>query len=67
MPYGTLSVDTLTPSANVLSVTGSISTGSLNSSNTFGFKNRIINGQMQIAQRKTSATITAGSTIDIPL
>ena len=64
MPYGTLSVDTLTPSANVLSVTGSISTGSLNSSNTFGFKNRIINGQMQIAQRKTSATITAGSTID---
>lgn len=63
MPYGTLSVDTLTPSANVLSVTGSISTGSLNSSNTFGFKNRIINGQMQIAQRNTSATITAGSTI----
>lgn len=31
--------------------------------NTFGFKNRIINGQMQIAQRATSATITAGSTI----
>jgi hypothetical protein len=28
-----------------------------------GFKNRIINGQMQIAQRATSATITAGSTI----
>jgi len=27
------------------------------------FKNRIINGQMQIAQRATSATITAGSTI----
>ena len=30
---------------------------------TFGFKNRIINGGMQIAQRGTSATITAGSTI----
>ena len=29
----------------------------------FGFKNRIINGAMQIAQRATSATITAGSTI----
>jgi len=28
-----------------------------------GFKNRIINGQMQIAQRATSATITAASTI----
>ena len=30
---------------------------------TFGFKNRIINGAMRIAQRATSATITAGSTI----
>jgi len=30
---------------------------------TMGFKNRIINGAMQIAQRGTSATITAGSTI----
>jgi hypothetical protein len=29
----------------------------------YSFKNRIINGQMQIAQRATSATITAGSTI----
>jgi hypothetical protein len=29
----------------------------------YGFKNRIINGQFQIAQRATSATITAGSTI----
>ena len=29
----------------------------------FGFKNRLINGAMQIAQKGTSATITAGSTI----
>jgi hypothetical protein len=29
----------------------------------YGFKNRIINGQFQIAQRATSATITVGSTI----
>jgi hypothetical protein len=29
----------------------------------YGFKSRIINGAMQIAQRATSATITAGSTI----
>jgi hypothetical protein len=29
----------------------------------FGFKNRLLNGAMQIAQRATSATITAGSTI----
>jgi len=34
-----------------------------NASSNFGFKNRIINGQMQIAQRATSATITAASTI----
>ena len=58
MPYGTLAIDSITPSANALSVTGSIS-----SVNTFGFKNRIINGAMRIAQRATSATITAGSTI----
>jgi hypothetical protein len=35
----------------------------VSSVNTFGFKNRIINGYMRIAQRATSATITAGSTI----
>ena len=29
----------------------------------YGFKNRILNGAMQVAQRATSATITAGSTI----
>jgi hypothetical protein len=37
--------------------------GQFDSASSFGFKNRIINGQMQIAQRATSATITAGSTI----
>ena len=37
--------------------------GQFDSASTFGFRNRIINGQMQIAQRATSATITAGSTI----
>lgn len=34
-----------------------------NSDSTFGFKNRIINGNMSTWQRATSATITAGSTI----
>jgi len=64
MPYGTLAIDSITPSANLLSVTGSVSsTGSVSCINTFGFKNRIINGAMRIAQRATSATITAGSTI----
>lgn len=36
-------------------------TGSLNAPNTFGFKNRIINGGMTLAQRGTSATVTAGT------
>jgi hypothetical protein len=29
----------------------------------YGFKNRIINGQMQLAQRATSATVTAGTAV----
>jgi hypothetical protein len=37
--------------------------GTINAPNIFGFKNRIINGQMQIAQRANSATITAAATI----
>lgn len=43
--------------------TGITLAGQFDSASSFGFKNRIINGQMQIAQRSTSATITAGSTI----
>jgi hypothetical protein len=43
--------------------TGISLAGQFDSASTFGFRNRIINGQMQIAQRATSATITAGSTI----
>jgi len=43
--------------------TGITLAGQFDSASTFGFRNRIINGQMQIAQRATSATITAGSTI----
>ncbi len=35
----------------------------LNAPNTFGFKNRIINGQMQAAQRGTSAVVTAGTAV----
>jgi hypothetical protein len=34
---------------------------SVNTPNTFGYKNRFINGAMQIAQRGTSATVTAGT------
>ena len=50
----------------VTPILGTPASGSLvncTDTNYTGFKNRIINGQMQIAQRATSATITAGSTI----
>ena len=43
--------------------TGITLANQFDSASNFGFKNRIINGQMQIAQRATSATITTGSTI----
>ena len=33
------------------------------SASTFSWKNRLINGQMQVAQRATSATVTAGTTV----
>jgi len=65
---GTANVSTLvvtgseTVSGNT-AVTGNITASFFTSTSTFGFKNRIINGQMQIAQRATSATITAASTI----
>ena len=51
MAYGVVNADLMTTSDGV------------SSAGLYGFKNRIINGQMQIAQRATSATITAGSTI----
>ena len=53
MPYGTINVDNITTS------TGQI----IGASDSQSMKNRIINGNMYIAQRSNSATITAGSTI----
>ena len=43
--------------------TGVSQPGDFSSSSTFGFKNRILNGDFRVAQRGTSATITANSTI----
>jgi len=57
---------TITSATLVTPALGTPASGSLVNCadlNYTGFKNRIINGQMQIAQRATSATITAGSTI----
>ena len=50
-------------SVTISGTTGITLANQFDSASSFGFKNRIINGQMQIAQRATSATITAGSTI----
>jgi hypothetical protein len=60
MPYGTLAIDSITPSANALSVTGSVS-----SVNTFDFKNRFINGGLSVDQRNAGAaqTITAAAAL----
>ena len=60
MAYGTLAIDSITPSANALSVTGSVT-----SVNTFGFKNRFINGGLSVDQRNAGAaqTITAAAAL----
>ena len=44
--------------------TGAAVTGSLNTPNTFGFKNRIINGGMVIDQRNAGAALTVNSGTD---
>lgn len=64
----------ITTSSNVvvsgaLSVTGNVSSnnitssGSINSINTFGYKNVLINGDFRIWQRSTSAALTTSSSV----
>ena len=70
---GTSNVAVLSSNSNVtsyvngvlqstLSSSGLSLTGSLNSINTFGFKNRIINGAMVIDQRNAGASVTITNT-----
>jgi len=54
MPYGTVNADVIQTST---------SGGILGAGNATSIKNRIINGDFYIAQRATSATLTAGGTI----
>ena len=55
----TLTAPTVSSSNGVFSTPN----GSLGAGNATRFKNRIINGNMYVAQRATSATLTAGGTI----
>ena len=54
-------VATFSGNVTAQSVTTTSSTGSVNSINTFGFKNRIINGNMVIDQRNAGAAVTVNS------
>jgi hypothetical protein len=47
--------------ANVTVAGNTTTTGSINALNTFGFKNRIINGAMMIDQRNAGASVTLSS------
>jgi hypothetical protein len=56
---GTLTAANATITGPLSGATAAFS--SVNTPNTFGFKNRIINGGMTLAQRATSASVTAGT------
>jgi hypothetical protein len=58
---GNLGVGTASPTSK-LDVNGALTATSVNSQNTFGFKNRIINGSMVLDQRNAGASITPTST-----
>jgi hypothetical protein len=59
---GNLGVGTASPTSK-LDVNGALTATSVNSQNTFGFKNRIINGAMVIDQRNAGASVTPPSGI----
>jgi hypothetical protein len=58
IPYASSTSALTTGSALTFDGTNLATTGSLNSTNTFGFKNRIINGGMVIDQRNGGASVT---------
>jgi hypothetical protein len=53
---------TLNSTTQAATFAGAVTIPSLNATNTFGFKNRIINGGMSIDQRNAGASITATTT-----
>ena len=57
---GNLGVGTASPTSK-LDVNGALTATSVNSQNTFGFKNRIINGAMVIDQRNAGASVNSSS------
>lgn len=58
---GTVTAGSVT-AGNIQTSGTMVATGSVSSANTFGFKNRIINGDMRIDQRNAGAPVTINST-----
>jgi hypothetical protein len=64
IPYASSTSALTTGSALTFDGTNLATTGSFNSTNTFGFKNRIINGAMVIDQRNAGAAVTVNAASD---
>ena len=63
---GTLAASGAVTASTTLAVTGAITaTAGINAPNTFGFKNRIINGGMVIDQRNAGAAVTANDAFPV--
>jgi len=58
---------TIDASQNATFAAGVTTTGSVSAPNTFGFKNRIINGYMRVAQRGTSGTSGSAAPTTAPV
>jgi hypothetical protein len=58
---------TIDASQNATFAAGVTTTGYVNAPNTFGFKNRIINGYMRVAQRATSGTSGSAAPTTAPV
>jgi hypothetical protein len=54
-----------TPAVTISTAQNATFAGSVSATNTFGFKNRIINGAMVIDQRNAGAAVTAGDTYPV--
>jgi len=63
---GLVGIGTTSPTTT-LDVNGTITATSVNANNTFGFKNRIINGDMRIDQRNNGASVSVTNGFAFPV